>query len=155
MSTLSSSSSLCLSTFNLYTSTYSSTTTTNVKNMFSSTLVSKSKTWKCTCTKHAQKIVIETLMVGHFGAHNKGQKPCANEQFILPSSFYPYSFSLYTSTYSTANYYKCERTCPIQPSVETYILQSTCVEQAHKFVVELSWLSTLEFITKGICHFQN
>ena len=75
-------------------------------------------------------------MVGHFGAHNKGQKPCANEQFILPSSFYPYSFSLYTSTYSTANYYKCERTCPIQPSVETYILQSTCVEQAHKFVVE-------------------
>lgn len=73
-------SSLHLSSFYPHTSTYFATTTTNMNDMFSSTLMSN-----FTCIEHAQdeiyvsktcpKTVVETSMLGHFRVHHKNHKP--------------------------------------------------------------------------------
>lgn len=67
--------SLYLSSFYPYTSTYFPATTTNVKYMFTLTLVSTSKIMKYTCIEYAQRIVVKPVKVEHFSVHHKAHKP--------------------------------------------------------------------------------
>ena len=48
------------------------------------------------------KTVVETLIIEHFGVHQKkyGTQPCAYEQFISSCSLYLSTFFSYISTYS-------------------------------------------------------
>ena len=53
---------------------YSAITTTNVKNIFNSTLVSKSK-FQNVCVWKMFKTMVETFVVVHFGIHHRRHMP--------------------------------------------------------------------------------
>lgn len=65
------------------------------------------------------EIVIETLMVEHFGVHHKGHKPYAYDQFI--------SSSLYLFFLFCHNNYKCEELVS-----NSKMWKCTCIEHAQK-----------------------